>query len=110
MNHDDNEFIFEPELILSNVIMEYKYVGNFFEDLNKKSDDYVSLNEIISTKTFGDVRFTILNNKIFTRFKNNNCDIFIELDNSAGNINADNTNHLKIIMESYNIIKNISEE
>jgi len=110
MNQEDDKFIFEPELKLSNITMGYKAVGNFFEDLNKKTEDYVSLDEIINSKTFGDVRFTILNNKIFTRVKNNNQDICIELDNSTGNINDDNISQLKKVMDSYNQIKIISDE
>jgi len=65
---------------------------------------------MINSRTFGDVRFTILNNKIFTRVKNNNQDIFIELDNSTGNINDDNIGQLKKVMDSYNQIKSISDE
>jgi len=110
MNQEDDKFIFEPELKLSNVTMGYKAVGNFFEDLNKKTEDYVSWNEMVNSKIFGDVKFKIFNNQIFTRVKNDNQDIFIELDNSTGNINDDNISRLKKVMDSYNQLRSISDE
>ena len=108
--YDSCNFMFEPEIIYSSAKMDYKIAGNFFKNIEKNQEDNIYLNEIISTKIFGDVEFTIWNKKIFTRIKNDNRDIYIELENPFGNINNDNVNQLKKTIDSYEQIKSYSEE
>jgi hypothetical protein len=105
MKIDDYEFMFEPEIMYSYVKKDYKTAGNFFEKEEEKSKEYISFNEIINTKLFGDVKFTIWNNKIFTRIENNYYNIFVELENTLLNINADNIKQLKITVDYFEQMK-----
>jgi len=105
---NDNEFKIEPDIVFTKIAMENRTAGNFFE--NKNTDEYISFKEIIDTKIFGEVKFTIFNDKIFSRINYKNSDIFIELINSVGNINTDNINQLREIMNSYEKLKKYSDE
>jgi len=110
MQYKDSGFIiekFEPDIIIN--LMDYEDDDISIEG-TEHIEDYIVLNEIISTKIFGNISFLIFNNKISSKINKNNHDIFIELENQIGNINNDNIDQLKIIIESYYRLKTNCEE